>query len=48
MGCFTAGIYAAGYDEAAMLGYVQSDLLSEWKERIKQSIINKAARNKAY
>jgi hypothetical protein len=43
MGCFTEGIYALGYDEAAMLGYVQSDLLSQWKERIKQSIINKAA-----
>ena len=27
MGCFTEGIYASGYDEAAMLGYVQSTTL---------------------
>ena len=42
MGCFTEGVYALEYDEAAMLGYVQSDPLSQWKERIKQSIMNKA------
>jgi hypothetical protein len=41
MGCFTEGIYASEYDEAAMLGYVQSDTLFEWKERVKQSITEK-------
>jgi len=41
MGCFTEGIYASGYDEAAMLGYVQSNALFEWKERVKQSITEK-------
>jgi hypothetical protein len=42
MGCFTEGIYAAGHDEAAMLGYVQSDTLIEWKKRVKKSITEKA------
>ncbi|MFL5706055.1 MAG: hypothetical protein ACJ8AG_25000 [Ktedonobacteraceae bacterium] len=42
MGCFTAGIYAAGYDEAAMLGYVQSNTLIEWKKRVKKSIMKTA------
>jgi hypothetical protein len=43
MGCFTEGIYAAGYDEAAMLGYVQSNTLIEWKKRVKKSIMKTAA-----
>ena len=43
MGCFTGGIYAAGYDEAAMLGYVQSNTLIEWKKRVKKSITENAA-----
>jgi hypothetical protein len=43
MGCFTEGIYASGYDEAAMLGYVQSNTLFEWKERVKKSITEKEA-----
>ena len=43
MGCFTEGIYAAEYDEAAMLGYVQSDTLIEWKMRVKKSIIKNAS-----
>ena len=42
MGCFTEGIYAAGYDETAMLGYVQSDTLFEWKKRVKKSITDNA------
>lgn len=42
MGCFTEGIYAAGYDEATMLGYVQSDTLFEWKKRVKKSITENA------
>jgi hypothetical protein len=43
MGCFTEGIYASGYDEAAMLGYVQSNTLSHWQERIKTSIMKNKA-----
>jgi hypothetical protein len=43
MGCFTEGIYASGYHEAAMLGYVQSNTLLEWKERVKKSITEKEA-----
>ncbi len=42
MGCFTGGIYAEGYHEAAMLGYVQSDTLTEWKKRVKKSITDNA------
>jgi hypothetical protein len=42
MGCFTEGIYAARYDEVAMLGYVQSDTLVEWKKRVKKSITKNA------
>jgi hypothetical protein len=42
MGCFTEGIYASGFNEAAMLGYVQSNTLFEWKERVKKSITEKA------
>ncbi len=43
MGCFTEGIYASGYDEAAMLGYVQSNTPSQWKERVKTSIMKNKA-----
>ncbi|MBV8694937.1 MAG: hypothetical protein JO125_16190 [Chloroflexi bacterium] len=43
MGCFTEGVYASEYDEAAMLGYVQSNTLSHWKERLKKSITQKKA-----
>ncbi len=43
MGCFTEGIYAEGYSEAAMLGYVQSNTLNEWKKRVMKSITENAA-----
>lgn len=43
MGCFTEGVYAGEYDEAAMLGYVQSNTLSYWKEQLKKSITQKEA-----
>src|SRR5260370_36847134 len=43
MGCFTEGIYASEYDEAAMLGNIQSNTLFEWKERVKKSIMEKEA-----
>src|SRR5229473_386216 len=39
----TEFIYASGYDEAAMLGFAQSNTLFEWKERVKKSITEKAA-----
>jgi len=42
MGCFTEGVYASGYNEAAMLGYVQSNTLVEWKEHVKKSIAERA------
>lgn len=42
MGCFTEGIYAEGYSEAAMLGYVQSNTLKEWKKRVMKSITENA------
>jgi hypothetical protein len=34
MGCFINGRYGREYDEAAMLGYVQSDSLEYWKTQI--------------
>ena len=42
MGCFTEGIYAERYNEAAMLGYVQSNTLFEWKKRVMKSITENA------
>ena len=41
MGCFTEGLYAAEYDEAAMIGYVQSHTLSHWKEQLQKSMMKK-------
>ncbi len=38
MGCFVSGKYARRYDEAGMLGYVQSDSLAEWKDKVKRKI----------
>ena len=38
MGCFISGLYASRYDEAAMLGYVQSDLLAHWQVQVKRAI----------
>jgi hypothetical protein len=38
MGCFISGLYARRYDEAAMLGYVQSDSLTYWQNEIKAKI----------
>lgn len=43
MRCFTEGIYAEGYDEAAMLGYVQSDTLNKWKDGVMKSITRNAS-----
>jgi hypothetical protein len=40
MGCFISGVYASRYNEAAMLGYVQSDSLPAWKEKL-QNAMNK-------
>jgi len=38
MGCFISGKYASRYYEAGMLGYVQSDGLAEWKDKVKRKI----------
>jgi len=38
MGCFISGRYAPRYDEAAMLGYIQSDSLTHWKDQVKKTI----------
>lgn len=43
MGCFIAGKYAARFDEAGMLGYVQSGDLGEWKNKL-QNKINKSVK----
>jgi hypothetical protein len=40
MGCFISGLYASRYDEAVMLGYVQSDSVNFWEEEIKRAIDN--------
>ncbi|MCP4216155.1 MAG: hypothetical protein GY765_16015 [bacterium] len=40
LGCFLAGNYAARYDEAGMLGYVQSDSPSDWQSKLKDKINN--------
>lgn len=38
MGCFIDGLYAKRYREAAMLGYIQSDSLEYWQDKIKSAI----------
>jgi len=38
MGCFIHGSYGERYDEAAMLGYIQSDSASYWKRMIQDRI----------
>lgn len=38
LGCFVSGKYASRYNEAAMLGYVQSDTPEKWKIKIQKSI----------
>ena len=38
MGRFVSGLYASKYDEAGMLGYVQSDSLVHWQGKVKAAI----------
>jgi hypothetical protein len=38
MGRFISGPYALRYNEAAMLGYIQSDSLVHWKNQVKKAI----------
>jgi hypothetical protein len=38
--CFTKGIYASQYSEAAMVGYVQSDAASYWEMELQRSFAN--------
>lgn len=35
--CFVKGVYASQYPEAAMVGYVQSDVASYWESELKRS-----------
>jgi hypothetical protein len=41
LGCFISGKYAARYDEAAMLGYIQSDSPMHWQAEIREKINQK-------
>lgn len=43
LGRFVNGLYAKRYDEAGMLGYVQSDSLAHWKNNIRVSIDSHAS-----
>lgn len=38
IGCFTSGLYASRYDEAAMIGYVQGDTLVYWRDEVRKRI----------
>jgi hypothetical protein len=38
MGCFIGGIYAHQYDEAAMIGYVQTDALEYWQMSLQERV----------
>lgn len=38
MGCFISGKYAKNNNEAAMLGYIQSDSIEYWCEKLKEKI----------
>ena len=42
MGCFISGLYASRYQEAAMLGYVQSDSVEHWRDKVRREIDKKA------
>lgn len=42
MGCFISGRYASRYREAGMIGYVQSDSLEHWRERVLSEIDKQA------
>ena len=35
--CFIQGVYASRYPEAAMIGYVQSDIASYWESELQRS-----------
>ena len=38
MGCFISGLYASRYDEAIMIGYLQSDSIDFWKNKLIKAI----------
>lgn len=38
MGCFINGDYASRYDEAGMLGYIQSDSIDVWQDKAQKKI----------
>ena len=41
LGCFLSGKYASRYNEAAMLGYIQSDSPNRWQTDIQKKINQK-------
>ena len=43
LGCFVSGKYAPRYDEAAMLGYIQSDSPTYWQAQLRDKINSKKA-----
>jgi len=43
--CFVKGIYASQHPEAAMIGYVQSDVASYWESELKRSFDNDTKNN---
>jgi hypothetical protein len=42
MGCFISGIYASDQSEAAMIGYVETKSITEWKQIVCQHIQDKS------
>lgn len=38
MGCFISGRYASHYNEAAMIGYVQSDTAQDWQAKLQANV----------
>ncbi len=43
MGCFIAGVYAARYGEAGMLGYVQRESIAYWRSELRSAIERRSA-----
>jgi hypothetical protein len=42
MGCFISGLYARRYDEAAMIGYVQTGTLEQWQIDLQRRVQDEA------
>jgi len=46
LGRFLRGEYASNYPEAGMIGYVQCDTLDDWRDRLKQYIVEDMKKKK--